>query len=215
MALTSAERTAAHRAGYSLPAANRLIQGADIAGGSDEQVIFSSSLPTIGGAALITGVAYWIYVGRIGPNQPLNFVELAVTTAAVGAQVAEAAIAVSTAAPNKAAQSLTCVAAGAITADLTAGTGVFRNATAFAWNTTFGSTTSALGSGTAVHVWCGVRTAMATTQPQVFGLTCDMSQGQILSTAAAGVLAAGTTYTGALIAHAVTWQGPQLRLSTV
>lgn len=218
MSLSAAERAAAHRAGYSLPAANRIVQST-VGYSPDEQSIYSSYLTDIAGAVTVANTAYWVYVGRVLPGVSLSFVEFNLSTVAVGTQAVECAIATSPLAPNKAAQTLTCVASAAVTSDLTsggAGVGIYRNNTAFAWNTVSGSSSFANG-GVALHIWAGFRSNFTSTptQPQLRGLTNDWSEGALLSTAAAGVLTAGTTYAGALIAHAVTWQAPQLRVTTV
>lgn len=209
MALSTAERSAAHRGGLSSAMAKRLnMASADALSAADEQRVFSSRLPRVAGAAATSNVLYSVYVGRLNTTQILNYVEFAVTTAAVGsAQACEVAILSSPLAPNKASQVLTCLAAAAVTADLTGGTGMFRNATAMAYN---------IGNDTGVHIWAGFRVAMtgSPTQPVLYSLGADFSEGQLLSTASAGVLAAGSTYTGALITHALTVQAPDLRITT-
>jgi len=208
MTISSAELSAAHRSGRSYAMAKREAQASGTAVSSaDEQSIFASYLPRIAGALTVADKLYAVYVGRLNTKIALNYVEFATTTAAVGTgQACEVALLTSPLAPNKAAQTLTCVAAAAVTADLTGAAAVFRNATAFAYN---------IGNDTGVHLWAGFRVAMTgtPTQPQVYGLTGDFSEGQLLALTTAGVLAAGTTYAGALITHAVTWQAPDLRIS--
>lgn len=201
MAQTDPERRAAHRAGQSSSMAKRvsLASQSAVCDTQEQRVVFSN-LPRIAGAITTANTAYWVYVGRSSAQFTINKVEFAVTTSAVGTQAAEVAIATSPLGPNKAAQVLTVVAVNATLTDLTAAAGMNANTVAMAY----------LVPDTGLHLWAGVRFNMGTTQPQCYGLTGDFSEGQVLSTAAAGVLAVGT-YTGALITHAVTWQCVDLR----
>jgi hypothetical protein len=202
---TSSERQQAHRFGQSTPMqkrrANAEMQNAMDAG---EFNVVRSALPTVAGAALTSGTAYWVYVGRTSRPVTCQNVFGHVTTGGSGTQTAEIAIATGSA-PSRAAQALTVVSVTANGAldDLT-GTGVK-------------GITSALGyvPDVGAHLWLGIRTAMGTTQPTFFGLTFDCSNGEILTTASAGVLAVGSSYTGALITAAVTFQAPALQLSFV
>ncbi len=206
MPLTSAERSAAHRAGQSSPMAKRVgLAARSAVSDPGEQRIFKSELPGIAGALTIADKAYFVYVGKSAAPVQLNYVEFAVTTSAVGTQAAEIGIFSSPLAPNKAAQTLTCLAVATSLTDLTAAAGVNRNSTALAYTV----------PDSGIHLWAGFRVNMTTgpTQPQIWGLTGDFAEGAILSMSTAGVLAVGTTYAGAIITHAVTWQAPDLRIT--
>lgn len=206
MAYSSSERRNIHRSGYSVDTQRRR-DGAGLARLVDagESRIFASMLPMTGTPAVtVSGVAYWVYVGRLTSATTLANVELVVTTGGSGAQTAELALASSVTPPNRAAKAITVLATQA-PGDLT-GTGVIRGSSAFNY--------SVREKDVGLYLWAGIRTAMATTQPTTSGHTLDCSDGQILSTAAAGVLAVGTTYTGALITHSASaWQAPMLRVT--
>jgi hypothetical protein len=150
-----------------------------------------------------SGTAYWVYVGQVATSCTVARVEFVVGTAGAGAQTAEVAIASSPAAPSKAGQSLTKLAATG-TVDSLIATGVKRNTTTLA-------TTVAAGT----HLWAGLRTALATTQPQILGLAGDFNEGQYLTTAASGVLTGAGPFTGALVAADTTyvWRAPDLRVT--
>lgn len=163
--------------------------------------ILRSALPTIAGSALTADKAYWVYVGRVKRGTTLNKVLCHVTTGGTGAQTAEIALATSDNAPNRASQVLTVVAVDGSLGDLT-GTGVLGSGSALGY-----------AAQQTVHLWAGIRTNMASTQPAVYGHTFDASNGEVLVTATAGVLAVGSTYTGALVTAAVTWQAPALFVS--
>lgn len=174
---------------------------------SGEQTIFKSGLPNIAGALTISATNYMVYIGRQATPFTSAKVDFAVTTVAVGTQAAEVGIFTSPLPPQRAAQTLTCVAANASLADLTAGTGVFSTTLAY----------SPGGHESGQHLWVGCRFAFTSTptQPQLYGLTGDFGEGAILSLTSSGVIAVGTTYAGALIAHSVAWQCPDLRLCLV
>ncbi len=201
MAYTASERQQAHRAGRS-GAMNKRIQGASVQNALDagEFGFGRSALPTIAGAATVADKAYWVYVGRAARPCTATNVKFWVSTAAAGAQVAEVAVATGSA-PNAAAQTLTVVAVASALADLTVAYASKQNTTSFGY-----------AVNASDHLWVGLRTNMATTQPTVFGHTFDCSNGEILSTASAGILAVGTAYTGALITESVAWQAPALVL---
>lgn len=161
-----------------------------------------SHLPNIAAAALTEDTAYFVYLGKTNKRLNAKKVLFHVVTGGSGAQTAEVGLFSSPAAPNRAAQTLTKLAATGTLGDLT-GTGVLGNSSDFG---------TSIPAGT--HLWAGIRTAMATNEPQVYGLTADMSAGNVLSTATAGALTSGTTFAGALITASVTaWQAPCLTLS--
>ncbi len=168
----------------------------------DDRIFRSPYLTTTSTFVLITGVAYWVYVGRMEQAVTVAFVEFHVPTLGAGAQTAEVAVASSPLAPNKANQTLTKIGATGTVDTLSATTGVKRNTSTLA---------QAVAAGT--HLWVGIRTAMATTQPTCVGLSIDMNQGALLSTAAAGVLTGAGPWTGAKIAASINPVGPDLRVT--
>lgn len=200
---TSNERQQAHRAGRS-SAMNKRFAKAEFQNSQDagEFGFMRSALPTIAGAALTADKAYWVYVGRCARDIKMNQVHFYVSTGGTGAQAAEVAIATGSA-PNSANQTLTVVQVAATLSDLT-GTGVMVNTTGFSYVPDIGA-----------HLWLGLHVNMASTQPTVYGHTFDCSNGEILSTATAGVLAVGSTYTGSLITASVAWQAPALYIDLV
>lgn len=202
--VTASERQAFHRAGRNALMDRRVSEASkNNTFSPGDSSCHRSKLPTIAGAATTANVAYWVYVGRTAKTITAAKVLFHVTAgAAAGAQVAEVAIATSDAAPNRAAQTLTVVAVNATLDDLT-GTGPKGNTTAM---------TTSIAPNT--HLWVGFRENMAGGRPDIYGHTFDCSNGEILSTAAAGVLAVGS-YTGALITASVAWQAPALFLSEV
>lgn len=137
---------------------------------------------------IISGTAYFVYVGYTAVAITPQFVEFENTTGGTGAQTAECGLFSTPNPPNKSAsQSLTkLVATGTLTA-LT-GTGMMRNNAAFA---------TQVAAGT--HLWAGVRIAMATTQPVTLSLGGDMSEGFVLSLVGSGALTGAGPFTGSLI----------------
>jgi hypothetical protein len=152
--------------------------------------VFSSPLPNVATAlTTVSGTAYFVYLGRTVTALTPKHVELYVSTVGTGAQTAEVGSFSTPNAPNKASQTLTKLVSSGTVDALTA-TGVKRNTSAFA---------TSVPAGT--HLWAGVRTAMATAQPQISGLCMDFSQGRVLSTASAGVLTGTGPWTGAIISN--------------
>lgn len=206
MAVTSAERLARHRAGQSSMLAKR-VQGASLNTILDasEQKVFRSHLPTIAGTTTTADRAYWVYLGRAAKDLVVTNIKFNVSTVAVGTQAAEIAVASSDSAPNGAAQSLTVLGISAALDDLTTGTGPKGSIAAIS-----------VAVPQTTHLWAGLRVNMTSTptQPVVYGLTNDDAHGQILITSTAGVLAVGSTYTGALITASLAWQAPALTAIT-
>lgn len=164
--------------------------------------VFMSQLPSIAGAVTTASTAYFVYVGQVQSAITVNRVECFVTSVGAGTQTAEIGLFSSPSAPNRAGQTLTKIVATG-TVDALTSAGLRRNTTAFAQSVSAG-----------VHLWAGIRISMVTTQPQLYGLTADISDGQILSTASATAFTSGTTYSGALITASVTaWQAPHLRVT--
>lgn len=174
---------------------------------SPEQRVFRSALSShpvaaVGGFVMISGTAYYVYIGRAVKDLTIAFVEFHVTGAGAGAQTAEVGIFTTPTAPAKSAQTLTKVAATGTLSALT-GTGVMRNTSTLA---------AAIKAGQ--HIWAALRTAMATTQPTVCALNAaDMSEGHILTTTAQGALTGLTTTAGGLVAVGTALTCPDLRVT--
>lgn len=160
---------------------------------ADMMGIFGMPLFTSGtGRTLTSGVAYWIYIGYFPYDYVLNFIELQLATNGAGTQTFEVCLASTPSAPNNGGQTLTKIAATGSFQSLTAGAPTSkRNSSALAATIT-GNT----------HLWAGCRAAFATTQPTVIGVTFDMQQGQILQTAASGVLTGAGPFVGSTVTAA-------------
>lgn len=165
-----------------------------------QRVLMSCLAPGGAGFLLVSGVGYWVYLGRVVKAFTPKHVEFHLSTVGAGAQTVEVGFFSTPSAPKKAAQSLTKLVASATVDSLTVGTGVKRNTTPFA---------TSIAAGT--HLWAGIRTAMATTQPTIWGLGVDMGQGQILFLAAAGALTGAGPFAGGLIAAGTGVGCPDLR----
>lgn len=157
----------------------------------------------IAGAVTVGAVAYFVYLGRLTRQVTALRVLFHVSTGGASTQVGEVGVFSSPTSPNRLGQTLTKIVADGTLDDLT-GTGVKGNTAVFS------AASSTIPAQT--HLWAGYRVDMASTEPTVYGLTADMSYGQILSTAAATAFTSGTTYTGALITAGVAWQCPNLTL---
>jgi hypothetical protein len=169
---------------------------------STTQRIFKTCLPSFaGGITLTSGTAYFVYVGRAITSITPKYVEFYVSTVGAGTQTAEVGLFSTTNPPYKSAQTFTKIVATGTVDSLTS-TGVKRNTSAF---------TQSVSSGT--HIWAGIRTAMATTQPTIYGCYMDNSQGHIQSTASSGVLTGTGPWSGSLIAAGTTVQCPELRVT--
>jgi hypothetical protein len=164
-----------------------------------QTVLMSNLAPGSAGFLLISGTAYFVYLGMTTSPFVAKFVEFHVSTGGSGAQTAEVGFFSSSVSPNKANQSLSKIISTGTVDSLTS-TGVERNTNAF---------TNTIPAGT--HLWAGIRTAMATTQPTLWGLAIDMGQGQILSTASAGALTGTGPWTGAIITASTSGICPDLR----
>jgi hypothetical protein len=157
--------------------------------------ILQSRLPNVATAiTTVTNTAYFVYMGCMTTAVRIKFVEFYVNSAASGAQTAEVGLFSTANPPNKSPQGtngiVKLIADGTLTSLTT--TGLKRNTTAF--NS---------GNGYVVpvgtHLWAGIRTAMATSQPALAGLCMDFSQGLVLSTTSAGALTGAGPWTGSLI----------------
>ena len=178
-----------------------------------QQKWYRSALPTITNTTLASNVAYWVFIGRNGPLATIAAkVFCWMVAAGTGTIAGEIAIATTPQPPNRANQTVTVL-------------GVANNA---AMTTSWGASATTVHVNTSpfatpfpagAYCWLGIRTQCTTAQPSIWGLTYDLGQGQILTTATAGVLTT-TTYTGAVIspisaATATAWLAPDLQLSLV
>jgi hypothetical protein len=166
---------------------------------TSQRILMSNLAPSNAGFLLISGTAYFVYLGKTTSSITPKHVEFHVSTVGSGSQTAEVGFFSSTSAPNKANQDLTKLVSTS-TVDALNGTGVKRNTSAFS---------TAVNAGT--HLWAGIRTAMATTQPTIWGVGTDMAQGQVLRTTSAGVLTGTGPWTGAIITAATGVVCPDLR----
>ena len=134
----------------------------------------------------VSGTAYWVYVGRTVEQITINGISLHVATAGAGAQTAEMALASTPTAPSRLGQTLTKLGASSSMSSLTT-TGTKRPLSAF------GVVVPA-----ETHLWVGFRQAMATTQAVPYAIGNDLGQGNVLQTAAAGVLTAAGPWVGVI-----------------
>lgn len=149
----------------------------------------------------ISGTAYFVYMGKVEQWTRFAFVELHCTVAGAGAQTAELGLYSSPLAPNKAAQTLSRLAASG-TLDVLTSTGVKRNTASFALDVAPGT-----------HLWAAARFAMATTQPSTIGLTNDRSQGHVLTTTGGGALTGVLSPAGGLVALNTALIAPDLHVT--
>lgn len=151
---------------------------------------------------LVEDTAYFTFLGRVTTAFTPAYVNVFVTTVGAGAQTAEIGLFSTPAAPNAAGQTLTKIVATDTISDLTA-TGVKHNSSAFVVSVAAGT-----------YLWGGIRTAMASTEPTCQALNRDFGRGNVLTTATAGALTSGTTFTGAVVAAtAATSESPVMFLS--
>jgi hypothetical protein len=136
---------------------------------------------------LVSGTAYYVYIGQAVRNVTVKFVEGTLTVVAAGTVAVELGLFSTTNPPNKSAQTLTKLVATGTVDTLTAGAvKTFRNTATFDQLVTAGT-----------HLWGAMRAAFGTTQPTCVGLAGDGGRGAILTTTGGGALtglgsAAGT-----------------------
>jgi hypothetical protein len=159
------------------------------ASGDRDSRILRPVLPPAGTFLLISGTAYYVYLGKTMRPLTVAFVEFYMTTVGTGAQTAEVGLFSTPLAPNKAGQTLTKIAATGTVDSLTATLTAKRNTASFA---------QAIAAG--VHLWAGIRSAMASNQPTCLGMTTDCLQGNILTTTGQGALTGLTTTAGGIVA---------------
>ena len=160
--------------------------------------VLRSPVNTAGGnMTMISGTAYWTYVGYRPIAEVVKRIRLYVVTGGTGAQTAEVAVSTSTTAPTGSNITLTKVwADGSL--DALTGTGRLGNS----------ADNSTALSGDA-HCWVGIRSAMATTQPTVRALAYDFGDGYLATTAASGALTGAGPWTAT--PFAATGQFPDVR----
>lgn len=169
------------------------------------QRVLSSPLPNVATAlTVVSGTAYFVYMGLTSVSFCAKFVEFYVSSAGTGTQVAEVGLFTSASAPNKSAMSLSAFVTTTTVTALSS-TGVKRNSVAFG---------NYLAPAT--HLWAGVRIAMTGTQPALSGLCMDWSQGRVLSTPSAASFGTSGPWTGGIIGipgYLQTAIAPDLRLT--
>lgn len=171
--------------------------------GGPEDRVFRSRLSRVVPTNFLTisGTAYFVYVGKVEEWTRFAHVELHCTVAGAGTQTAELGLYSSPLAPNKAGQTLSRLAASGTLDSLTS-TGVKRNTASFALDVAPGT-----------HLWAAARFAMATTQPNVVGLTNDRSQGHVLTTTGGGALTGVLSPAGGLVALSTALVAPDLHVT--
>lgn len=135
-----------------------------------------------------SGLAHFMYLGRVTRPTVIKHVLVRVSTAGAGSQVAEVGIFSAPSAPNRAGQTLTKIWADGTLDDLTTGTGVRGNTTPSA---------TEIPAGT--HIYAGFRAAMGTTQPTLAIMNDDWLSGTCLSAAAPGALTGLSTVAAGLL----------------
>lgn len=151
------------------------------------QTIFTSHLPSPNsGIVLVSGTAYFIYVGLVAYPMTPKYVRLYISSTGSGAQTAEIGLFSTPVAPNFSSQSLTKLVATGTVDDLTT-TGIKRNTSAFA---------TSIPAGT--HLWAGCRAVMGSGQPSAQAVFLDMGLGCVLITSGASALTGVGPWTGAV-----------------
>lgn len=190
-------------------AGNTVCQGNDVrlgVGVEPQGRVFGSLLPNMGTTiTMVSGTAYFVYLGRTLVGLTAQFVEFLVLTSGTGGQTAEVGLFSSASAPGKAGLSLVKLVSTGTVDSLTI-VGMKRNTAGFA---------TVVAAGT--HLWAGLRTALATTQPAISGLCLDMNEGRVQATAGAGVLTGAGPWAGTIPAqsgsYANTAVAPELRVT--
>jgi len=139
------------------------------------------------GFLTVTNTGYFVYLGKTKAPITAAFLELNMTVIGAGAQTAEVGLFSTPLAPNKAGQTLTKLVATGTVDSLTATLTIKRNTASFATDILAGT-----------HLWAGIRTAMATTQPTFAAVAYDFLQGNVLTAAAPGALTGLSTVAGSV-----------------
>ena len=151
-----------------------------------QQRVLRTGLPlTATSFAGASARAYFVYLGKTLRAITPKHVEVHINPAGSGAQTAEVGLFSTPSAPDRTAKTFTKLVATGTVDDLTT-TGLKRNPTAF---------TVEIPAGT--HLWAGVRTAMATTQPTYLpGIFHDRALGAVQWCTAAAALTGAGPWTG-------------------
>lgn len=139
-----------------------------------------------------SGTAYFVFLGRATTAGTIKRIYARATTAGAGDQTAEVGLFKTSAAPNGASQTMTCIWASGTLDSLTSVGATLKHG-----NTSDNATAHAAGD----YLWLGIRVAMATTQPFFRPFQHDWRLGGLLTTAGASAFAASNTYTGALLTN--------------
>lgn len=169
--------------------------------GAPERILRPMLPQLTSGFTLISGTAYFLYMGKLARTTTFNKVRVVVKTGGTGAQTAEFGIFSSPAEPSRAGQSITKIVSTGTVGDLTT-TGQKTNTSAFA---------QSVAAGT--HVWAGVRTALASTQPQFAMVFGDKDQGRILELAGSGALTGAGPWAGGIITDTAQGLGPDIEIT--
>lgn len=168
--------------------------------------VFRTAVSSFTGSSmiLISGTAYWLYVGYTLAPVTIKRVRFRIpATGGSGAQTAEIALASSPLAPNNAAQVLTKIAASGALDDLTSAVVQLKANSA--------DLNAVVPAGT--HLWVGLRTAMASTQPTLSTIARRPDSGEFSATAAAGALTGPGPWTATPTGEGATWH-PEIYATT-
>lgn len=164
------------------------------------QRMFRSILPNLGTSITpsASGIAFFVYVGRTTLAMIPKFIEFWLEAGGSGTpHTAEIGLFSTPSAPGRNDQTLTKLTASTLaqsgTEDLIAASPwrlVRRNNSAYTYTVPAGT-----------HLWAGIRTALATNQPNLGGLCQDFSYGLVLATSpGATAFNTGTTWNASRIA---------------
>ena len=138
---------------------------------------FRSRLPNVATAiTLVSGAAYFVYVGRSSQPMLVKYVEFYVNTAGSPSSIAQAGLFTTPSPPNKATTQTVTKLIATADVDIVVTLGLKRSDTL----------NYVVPAGT--YLWAGIRTALTTTQPAIAGVCMDFSEGLVLSTLNAGDL---------------------------
>jgi len=164
--------------------------------------VLISPLPSPGNFAVVSAVAYAVYLGRTTVARVWQYIEFELRTIASGSQTAELGLFSTPNPPSKAGQTLTELESTALVDTMIAGPArMIRNTVAFV---------GTLPAST--HLWAVFRCVMGSTQPVTGGHAGDMGQGWIL-TATPGSINGIGSYAGSVPSFTVSSVSPALRIT--